>query len=315
MKKALTVARWEYIEKVKSKAFIISLLLTPAMMLAMGILPTMMASRPDTETKVVGIIDQSGKIFEPLSTIMDTKYRLPNGQPNYILRSFSVEGSADLGSGKREADSLVLAEELEGYFVIGKSIMTDTMFEYHSQNVGNFKITERFNSAVRDIIVEKKLKARGFDPTIVKDLTSPIDLKTLKLTKSGKEEESGFEQVFFTAYGFMMMMFFLIMTSGQLLVRSMLEEKSNRVVEVLMSSCSANQLMAGKVIGLSLLGLTQMSLWVIIGVVISVKFAVTLIALPGASFSLPILFLDICSSWQFLWRLGRPSRPSKRPNK
>ena len=85
----------------------------------------------------------------------------------------------------------------------------------------------------------------------------------------------------------MMMMFFLVMTSGQLLVRSMLEEKSNRIVEVLMSSCSANDLMAGKIIGLSGLGLTQMAFWALIGVAITLKFTLTMVSLAGAL----ILFL------------------------
>ena len=85
-----------------------------------------------------------------------------------------------------------------------------------------------------------------------------------------------------------MMMFILVMTSGQLLVRSMLEEKSNRVVEVLMSSCSANDLMAGKIIGLSGIGLTQMAFWVFIGLTLSVKFAITLV--PLASGLLMLLY-------------------------
>jgi len=282
MNKAFSVARWEYVEKIKSKAFIISLLLTPAIMVAVGILPTIVASRADTDTRVIGIVDLSGELLRPLVAAIDEQYRLPSGGPNYLLRAIEADPPGDLDAVRKRGDALVLAEELEGYLVIGRSILTDTAFEYRSMNVGSFKILERFQGAVREIVVRKKLQARGFDPAVVKDLTAPIELKTIKLTKSGKAEESGFEQVFFTAYGFMMMMFFLIVTSGQLLVRSMLEEKSNRVVEVLISSCTANELMAGKVIGLSLLGLTQMALWAVIGVAISLKFAVTLIALPSA---------------------------------
>jgi ABC-2 type transport system permease protein len=80
----------------------------------------------------------------------------------------------------------------------------------------------------------------------------------------------------------MMMMFFPVVTSGQLLVRSLLEEKSNRVAEVLMSSCSANELLVGKIVGLSGLGLTQIALWGLIGLAISLQFAVTLISLTNA---------------------------------
>ena len=75
----------------------------------------------------------------------------------------------------------------------------------------------------------------------------------------------------------MMMMMFLVITSGQLLVRSMLEEKSNRVVEVLVSSCSSQELMAGKILGLSGLGLTQLAVWAAIGVVVSLKLGLTMV--------------------------------------
>lgn len=282
MTKAFAVAKWEYLEKIKSKAFLISLFLTPTIMVAVSILPTLLATRPDTEIKVVGVIDQSGELLQPLSKAIEEKYKLPNGQPNYLLETITAGGGKDIAAAKMRADSLVIADDIEGYLVIGKSLESDTLVEYHSQNVGNFKVQERLTSTLRDIIVEKKLRARGFDPTIVKDLTAQIEMKTIKLSKTGKEEEKGFEQVFLSAYGFMMMMFFLVITSGQLLVRSMLEEKSNRVVEVLMSSSSANDLMAGKIMGLSLLGLTQMGFWVVIGVGISLKFAITLITLPNA---------------------------------
>jgi ABC-2 type transport system permease protein len=80
----------------------------------------------------------------------------------------------------------------------------------------------------------------------------------------------------------MMMLLFLVLTSGQLLVRSMLEEKSNRVVEVLISSCSPLELMGGKIIGLSGLGLTQMGVWAVIGITLALKFSVTLIPVTSA---------------------------------
>ncbi|MBI1805337.1 MAG: ABC transporter permease [Ignavibacteriae bacterium] len=287
MTKAFVVARWEYFEKIKSKAFLISLFLTPALMVAMSVLPALLASRADTESKVIGIIDQSGEVATPLSKILEERFKLPDGEPNYILQP--IGQASDLSAGKRIADSLVLAESMEGYVVVGKSVMTDSIVEYRSENIGNIRVTENINSALRDLIVEKKLTAQGIDPKIVKDLTKPIDLKTIKLAKSGKEEESGFGQVFFTAYIFMMIMFVLILTSGQILVRSMLEEKSNRVVEILMSSCSARELMTGKILGLSGLGLTQMSFWVLMGLLLKLKLAIPMI--PVGSLLLILLYI------------------------
>jgi ABC-2 type transport system permease protein len=282
MTKALTVARWEYLERIKSKAFILSLFLMPVIMFTVAFLPTVLATRADTESRTIGIVDQSGTFIESLSRSLVERYKLPDGQPNYLLRPIPVDSPGEVTATIHAADSLAIAEEIEGYLIIPPSVMNDTVLEYRSGNIGNLKITERLKGAVREIVTERKLRARGLDPTVVKELTAPIELKTIKLSKTGEAEESGFTQVFFRAYVFMMMLFFLIMTSGQLLVRSILEEKSNRVVEILLSSCSPRDLMTGKILGLSGLGLTQMSFWVVIGLSVSSRFEITLIPLGSA---------------------------------
>jgi ABC-2 type transport system permease protein len=278
----LQVARWEYVEKIKSKAFIISLFLTPLLMIGMGVLPTLLASRPDTDGKIIGIIDQSGGMIKSLQERLNERYTLPDGNPNYVLRQISGTPTDDLMFLKKYADGLIAGEDIEGYLIIGKSILNDSSFEYRSRHVGDFKLASRLEKAIQDIIVEKKLSAHGLAASYVKELTSSIQMRTIKVSKSGQEEEAGFEKVFLTSYVFMMMMFFLIITSGQLLVRSMLEEKTNRVVEVLMSSSSANDLMGGKILGLSALGLTQIGLWAVIGIIISLKFTITMIPIGGA---------------------------------
>ncbi len=275
--KALQVARWEYIEKIKSKAFLISLLLTPVIMIGVGLVPSLLMSRPDSESIIIGIIDQSGMIYQPFNRALEEKYKLPSGQPNYVLRAIDVKLPDDLQNAKKYADSLVIDEIIEGYLIIGEAIMTDTAVMYRSKKAGNIKLTSRIERVLRDLIVEMKLQKKGLDPMLVKELTAPIDMKTIKIIKEGKEEEAGFEKMFLTSYVFMMMMFFLIVSSGQLLIRSMMEEKSNRVVEILMSSSSANDLMAGKIIGLSALGLTQIGFWALIGIGFSLQFGMTMI--------------------------------------
>jgi ABC-2 type transport system permease protein len=288
MNKALAVAKWEYIEKIKSKAFLISLVLMPVIMIGFGVVPTIFAARPDSESKIVGVVDASGEFAEPLAKLLEQRYILPGGKPNYILRPLLQGNTGDIITVKNYADSLVSKGEIEGYLVLLPRSFEDSEIEYRTRNVGNIKLSERLISALRDVIAERKLRLRGIDPSIVNELTKRVDVKTIKLSATGKEEESGFGEVFFTAYIFMMMMFFLVMTSGQLLVRSMLEEKSNRVIEVLMSSSSSNDLMAGKIIGLSGLGLTQLAFWGLIGFAISLKFGVVPVSLE--SFSILIVY-------------------------
>lgn len=290
MKKALAVARWEFIEKVKTKAFIISLILTPVFMIGAGILPTLLVTKADTEPRIIGIIDQTDKLSDIIAQKLDEKYKLPNGAPNYIIRKINTGVWEELSQAKQEADQLVAQGEIEGYLILPKTIYEDTVFEYRSTNVGNIKLTERINRTVRDIIVENKLKSQGLDPQLVKRLISEIEIKLVKISERG-EEESDFKSMFFSAYIFIMAIFILIITTGQLLVRSMVEEKSNRIIEVLMSSSSANDLLIGKILGLSALGFVQIGTWALIGIALALKFGTMIISLTNALILLPYFIL------------------------
>lgn len=288
MKKVLVVARWEYVEKVKSKAFLIGLLVTPLIMLGMGVLPSLLASREDEGTKVIGLIDLSGQFSSPLAGRMQGRYRLPDGGPNYIIRTFGLGPRVDLAKLVQEAEEAVATEEIEGYCILQASVMTDSVLEYRSQNVGDFKLINRLEENLRGLIAERKLIAMGLDPGLLTHLDVPLSVRSVKITESGEREESGFLRVFFLAYIFLMMQFFLIFTSGQMLVRSVMEEKSNRIVEMLVSSCSPTTLMAGKVLGLSGLGFTQIGFWSLIGLAASLQFGVSLI--PASQALLLILY-------------------------
>ncbi|MBI4535835.1 MAG: ABC transporter permease [Ignavibacteriae bacterium] len=270
MTKALVVAKWEYLEKVKSKAFLIGLLVTPVLMLVMGLLPTLLACQEDETTKVIGVIDRTGEIAGPLAARLQNQYKLSNGNLRYLLRPIAVGDDMDFEEAKAEGDTKVLMDEIEGLCIINPSLLGDSLIEYRSKNVADLRTTGRIEESVRAIMLEKKVAALGLQPTVLQELKVNLDVRTVRLSSEG-EEESGFTKVFFTAYVFLMMLFFLIFTSGQLLVRSVIEEKSSRIVETLVSSCSPTELMSGKILGLSGLGLTQMGFWALIGAALSLR--------------------------------------------
>jgi ABC-2 type transport system permease protein len=266
MNKTLVVAKWEYLEKVKSKAFLIGLLLTPIIMVGMGVLPTLLAGKEDEATKVIGVIDATGELHAKLSQRME-KYLLSEKQPNYLLHPIAVGKGTDLAAASKEADTMVERGSIEGYIVFGPNAFADTSVEYRSKSAGDFRLVGRLRENVKEIVSERKFTEHGIDPQLTSLLRTPLEIKTVKLSREGEMEETTFMRTFFSAYAFIMALFFLILTSGQLLVRSVLEEKSNRIIEVLVSSCTPSELMAGKVLGLSALGLTQMGFWSLIGLV------------------------------------------------
>lgn len=276
MNKAIVVAKWEYLEKVKSKAFLLGLFITPLIMVGMGVLPGLLAGKEDESTKIVGVIDATGELFEPLRQRME-RYTLSKGQPNYILQHIAVGNNVDIAEAVAQADAKVEGDDLEGYLVLGSNALNDSVMEYRSKTGGDFRLINRLQDNLKNILSERKFRERGIDPAVMNELRVALDIKTVKVTKEGGEETS-FVKTFFSAYVFLMALFFLILTSGQLLVRSVLEEKSNRIIEVLVSSCTPSELMMGKVLGLSALGFTQIGFWALIALASTAKFGTS--ALP-----------------------------------
>lgn len=269
--KFIEVARWEFLEKVKSKAFLISLVLMPLIMVVFGVLPGILATKGDDKTLTIGIIDDTHSIVGPLARRLDDKYRLADKQPNYVLRDLTREDVGSPEQRKALANHLVADGAIEGYFSIPVTVFDSGKVDYRSDNVGNIRVLERFSRAIEDVVVERRLVDRGYDPKLISQLKTSVDVKPIKISKEGEERESDFMQTFFSAYIFVMMLMFLVLTSGQLMIRSVVEEKSNRVIEVLLSSCSTTDLMIGKILGLSGLGILQVLIWGVIGLAISLK--------------------------------------------
>ena len=270
MNKTYAVARWEFIEKVRTKAFIIGLFMTPMILAIFMVLPSLMANDEQETTKTIGVVDETRMLTGAINERLKQKYTLESGKPTYQLIEITDE-NREREFLKIIAQTKVMSGELEGYFFIPLNVMDSGKVEYRAENVGNVRDQERFSKTLKDIITEHRLEQAGYNPSTIKKLIADIDIKTIKVSKQGEEKESGFLETFFTGYIFIMLLMFLVISSGQLLIRSVVEEKSNRIVEVLVSSCSARELMSGKIIGLSLLGLATIAFWVVM--LIGVNFA------------------------------------------
>lgn len=264
MKKAITVAKWEFLEKIKSKAFIISLFLTPAIIILFSVLPTLLATKDSDSTKAIGILDLTREYFYDLKNEIET-YKLNNNLPAYaILNNYKSNTAAD--SLIKISDAMVIENKLDGYLLIQKGINDSLKIEFRSKSIGNFQDVARFEEAFNNLRIKRKLLSENVDPEIIEVIKQRTNVNQIKIEKPGEEGKGGFEMVFFSSIIFILLLMMMIIYSGQMLVRSMLEEKSNRLIEILISSCTPQDLLFGKVFGLSALGLTQVAVWLIIGI-------------------------------------------------
>ncbi len=263
MKKILAIAKWEYIEKVKTKTFIISLVLTPLIILSFSLLPTLFADKNDERTKVVGIIDSSGEYFNELRQELES-FRLEDKQPNYVIINL-FEKDSNFSENLLNADKEVLTGEIEGCLIIFNGGSDSLHAEYRSRSIGNFRDAGRIEKSLNNIRVERKLKQIGIGKSVLNFIEQNVNVEQIKVDDIGKTGKQDFLLVFFSSFIFILLLMMMVIYSGQMLVRSLIEEKSNRLIEVIVSSCSSDQLLAGKILGLSSLGLTQIFIWFLIG--------------------------------------------------
>jgi ABC-2 type transport system permease protein len=263
MKKIIAVAKWEYLEKVKTKTFIISLIITPLIIILFSILPSLLFRDEAPKVEVIGVIDTSGIYFHNLVEELSA-YTLPDGNRNYILINLSTEDK-NLKELKVTANKNIQKNLIEGYLVIYPSGNDSVYAEYRSKSIGNFKVVGRFEEALSSIRLKKKLEQEGIDTKFLQYYQDKVNVAQLKIEDSGKVSDLDFFTTFFVSIIFILLLMMMVVYSGQMLVRSMIEEKSSRLIEMLISSSTPDELLTGKVIGLSLLGLTQIFIWVMIG--------------------------------------------------
>lgn len=286
-KKALHVARWEFIERVKTKSFIIGLLLTPAIMALFALGPAMLQDTlADVDAQIIAVYDGTGVVVDSLDAGLRRGPRLDSGKPKYQIERIEAAGRTP-AEVKADLDSALLRASISAALVIPPEALDSHAVEYRSLNVSDIESISRLERRVSDIISEFKIAHAGLDPAKVEELTQSTGMRTVRISEAG-EEESGFLESFGLSYVFLIMLMIMILTSGQMLVRSLVEEKSNRIVEILISSCSPMDLMFGKILGISLLGIVQVLFWALIGSVL--VLAVDLSNLPLDNIWLMMLY-------------------------
>lgn len=285
--KALRVARWEFVERVKTKSFLIGLFITPAIMALFALAPTLLHDTlTHSQAQHIAVYDATGVVVDSLATSLQRSPLLPDGTPKYRIEPLEA-ADRPLSVIKSDLDSALLHQHIWAAIIIPPTAVDSHQVEFRSLNVSDIAAVTRLERRISDIFSEFKLLRAGLDPGQVDALTRPTNMRTVRISEKG-EEESGFLEAFGLSYVFLIMLMIMILTSGQMLVRSMVEEKSNRIVEILISSCSPMDLMFGKIVGISMLGVVQLLFWGLIGILL--VFAVDLRNLPLDNLALMLLY-------------------------
>lgn len=252
MRKIWAVVRREFVERVRTKWFLISTILGPVFMIGVTVLPPLLSEKGGRAANIVLVDEGAASLAQRLSTQLRRGGR-------FIVTVVTATGEGREGL----ADSLtraVQAQELDGFFAITPSTLEAGSIEYRGRNVASIRDMASLENAVRQAVLVERLQRRGIDPALVQEAQSRIDVRTLRITKRGATGETG-EATFFLAYIIGFVLYTAIVLYGVNVMRSVIEEKQTRIIEVLVSSMKPFQLLSGKVVGVAGVGLLQLSIW------------------------------------------------------
>ncbi|HTO87559.1 MAG TPA: ABC transporter permease [Thermoanaerobaculia bacterium] len=263
-KKIFAVIRREYIERVRTKAFWIGTALIPVFFMAyIGI--QVATSHNAAGNRTVAVVDVSGRLYEPLARDLaerESRARAERGgkSVHWILAPRPVTG--DLAATKEALRQEVLSKKIDGYLVLDPSLIEKDRIEYYSGNVSEYVAQNQLERAVNHVLLKERIERRGLPADLSSELERHADLRPFKVTKAGATEEKG--AALFTVLIFMIILYTTFLMYGMQNMKGVIDEKTNRIVEVIIASVRPTELMIGKIVGIGLVGLTQYLIWSLI---------------------------------------------------
>ena len=245
MNKILLIIQREYLTRVKKKSFLILTFLTPLLFAAMMILPAWLAMHNIENDENILVIDRSG-LFTGKLTDSDKLH-------------FSVQ---DISLDKAKED--FYKSGYTGILYIPHAPEKENPVFYFKKQPSVVSI-QKLEHTLENILREQKLrKALGVSQQQIQNIKADIHIRTVKRDESGGEKAKHNEVSMSLGMFLSMAVYFFIFMYGVQVMRGVIEEKTNRIVEIIVSSVKPFQLMLGKIIGIALVGLTQLTLWIVL---------------------------------------------------
>jgi ABC-2 type transport system permease protein len=254
MRNVLLIIRREFLERVRTRSFVLSTLLFPLFFAAMIFLPPLLQSGGGERTLV--LVDQSpAGIGQSVAQALQA----PREEKNAIR--YTIERTeGPLEPQRARLNARVEAKEIDGYLWIEPDVVTTSEVQYRARDVTRVRVVEDIEQAVTAAVRQERLRGQGLTAAQVAQLVRGVDVKAARITGEGEEGGNIFATMI-TAYIIGIMFMQLIVLFGQNAMRSVLEEKTNRIVEVIVSSVHPTQLMAGKVLGVAAVAVLQVGIW------------------------------------------------------
>ena len=249
-----TIISREYLIRVKKKSFLLTTFIVPVLFAAMCILPSVIMLMAKEKGKEIAVVDQSGIV---MSHLQDTKTVAYTDSSDKTVEEMKAT-FADEGK-----DALLVISPID-------SVTRSVNVASYSSKPLSVDLTEQIRAKINDAVEEYRIAQYDIADlkAIMQDVRVDVPMSTYVMDESGEEKESSFEVPMIISMVLSMIIYLFVMMFCGMVMQSVIEEKSSRVVEVLVSSVKATELMFGKIIGVACVALTQFLLWVVLTLVL-----------------------------------------------
>src|SRR3954453_19548058 len=289
MTKFLAIVKREYVQRVRTKLFIVMTILGPVMLMVFTVVPTMLMGMKTEDTRLA-VVDQTegSKLFASVKDALSKRREVTTAKQE-IANNVSANSEERMERAGRgfagtfrvtivDANSKPLDElkldlnnrinhgELESYVILPPDIVqnSDAKPEYYSRNLSDVPTQAQIERAINEAVRKQRLTAAGVTPEALERLSRPVNLDVYPINEKGEEGSrgsglAGFALPFIIAF----LIYITVLLYGQVVLGAVVEEKETRIAEILFSSVKSRTLMLGKLIGVSLVALTQLGIWVL----------------------------------------------------
>ena len=257
MNKIFIIIKREYLSRVRKKSFIIMTLLGPILMASIWVIPLYLANISDEE-KTIQVLDETGFFVSKFKS---------NDQFTFIPINIDIDTAKN---------NLHLSGNYALLYIPQTQLSLPTTGILYSGRQPSIDVKSYIKDVMKKEVEKLKLKASGIEPDILESIKTGIKLNTIKIDAEGLEEKSFTEVSMVLGIFSGILIYLFIFMFGAQVMRGVIEEKTSRIIEVIVSSVKPFQLMMGKIVGVALVGLTQFLLWVFLTLAIVSGFSIAM---------------------------------------
>ena len=246
MSKISIIAGREFNERVRKKSFIITTILMPVFFVGLIVVMALMMNFQQEEEKQITVLDKSGMVAPKLQNSGD------------LIFSTSESSFEELTAEKQD--------DLYGILVIGENVIENPKnVQFYTYESSTINIEKSITDQIENILEEEKLKSYNIEnlPQILAEIETPVSMQVSQITETGETKAVSNMVNIAIAYLFGLMIYMVVFLYGNMVMQGVIEEKSNKVLEVMVSSVKPFQLMMGKILGIAAVAVLQFVIWVV----------------------------------------------------